>query len=100
MDFREGGKEWGWGGVGERERERKRNIDLSFYLFIHSLVDCRVCPDWGDQTHSNGVWGQCFHQLNYLARAVLFLLLLIMEQLLISGGDLGELMLNFSSRLF
>ena len=31
----------------EREREREGNIDLLFYLFMHSLVDSCMCPDLG-----------------------------------------------------
>ena len=28
-------------------RERERDIDLLFHLFMHSLVDSWMCPDWG-----------------------------------------------------
>ena len=31
----------------ERERERERETDLSFHLFIHSLVDLYMCPNQG-----------------------------------------------------
>ena len=30
----------------EREEERERNIDLLFHLFMRSLVDPYMCPDW------------------------------------------------------
>ena len=30
-----------------KERETERNINLLFHLVIHSLVDSRMCPDWG-----------------------------------------------------
>ena len=28
-------------------RKREKNIDLLFHLFMHSLVDFCMCPDWG-----------------------------------------------------
>ena len=30
----------------ERE-EGERDMDLLFHLFVHSLVDLCMCPDWG-----------------------------------------------------
>lgn len=46
------------GGRGERdrrerkererqEREREGNVDLLFHLFMHSLGEVSMCPDWG-----------------------------------------------------
>ena len=32
------------------EREREINIDLLFLLFMHSLVDSCMCPDWGSNS--------------------------------------------------
>ena len=29
------------------DRDRERNIDLSFHLLMHSLVDSGMCPDQG-----------------------------------------------------
>ena len=40
-----------------RLRERQRNTDLSFHLFMHSLVDSCMCPDQ-DWTRNLGVTGQ------------------------------------------
>ena len=31
----------------ERQEKRERNIHLLFHLFVHSLFDSCVCPDWG-----------------------------------------------------
>ena len=36
IDFRE-----------EEGKERKKDIDLLFHLFMQSLVDFYMCPDWG-----------------------------------------------------
>ena len=41
IDFTERGKEEG------RKGERERNTDLLFHLFLHSLDDSCMCPDWG-----------------------------------------------------
>ena len=30
----------------EGRRERERNINL-FHLFMHSLVESYICPEWG-----------------------------------------------------
>ena len=30
----------------EREEGKERETDLSFYLFVHSLVASCMCPDW------------------------------------------------------
>ena len=51
----------------EREERRERNTNLLFHPFMHSLVaSCTLAASW---TRSLGVWGQCFNQLSYLARA-------------------------------
>ena len=43
-------------GFDDRERERERNIDLLFYLFMHSLV-ASVFALTGDWTYSLGISG-------------------------------------------
>ena len=40
IDFRDRGR------TERRERERERHR-LVFHLFMHTLVDSCVCPDWG-----------------------------------------------------
>ena len=31
----------------KREKEGERTIDLLFQLFMHSLIESCMCPDWG-----------------------------------------------------
>ena len=44
IDFKERkrkrGKKW------RTERERENNVDLFMSIFIHSLVDSCMCPNW------------------------------------------------------
>ena len=32
--------------MADRERERENNVDLFMSIFIHSLVDSCMCPNW------------------------------------------------------
>ena len=41
-----------------KEGKKERNIDLSFHVFMHSLVDSCLCPD-GDRTRNLGTWQWC-----------------------------------------
>ena len=45
-------------GLGEREegKGRERNIDLLFHLFMHSLVDSRMCLDQGSNPQPWRIW--------------------------------------------
>ena len=56
-------------GEGEGEREREREINLFFHLFIYSLVNSCMCPDWGLNLQPCCI-GIILNQLSYLARAV------------------------------
>ena len=47
IDFGEGEKGRGREKWRQREREIEKNTELLFHLFMHSLVDSCVCPDWG-----------------------------------------------------
>ena len=52
--------------MGERESETEGEIDLLFFLFMHSLVDL-VCALTRGPTCNLGLSGQCSNQLSYLA---------------------------------
>ena len=54
----------------ERERERDWNIDLLFYLLMHSLVDSFMSPDQGSNPQLCTL-GPRSNQLSYPARATL-----------------------------
>ena len=76
----------------ERERERKkergrerreRNIKLLFCLFIHSLVDFCMCPNWGWNLRPWHIWtslqptelpdqGQCWNSFSKSSRGTHF----------------------------
>ena len=53
---------------GGGERIGEGNINLLFYLCIHSLIDSCICLT-GDRTCNLGIMGQCSNQLSYPCRA-------------------------------
>lgn len=52
---------------------RERGIDLLLHLFMPSLVDSSMYPDWGS-IRSLGVLGWHSNQLTYLTRAIFIFL--------------------------